>query len=80
MDNARSVVPPGDVTLARSWAGSWSPSRAIRAAIAATGAKLAHIDVFWRDIAPTEPANAEDPGNHALNRRVEISVYPPEAQ
>ncbi len=27
-----------------------------------------------------EPADAEDPGNHALNRRVEISVYPPEAQ
>ena len=26
------------------------------------------------------PANAEDPGNHALNRRVEVSVYPPEAQ
>jgi NitT/TauT family transport system substrate-binding protein len=27
-----------------------------------------------------EPANGEDPDNHALNRRVEISVYPPEAQ
>ncbi len=27
-----------------------------------------------------EPANADDPANHALNRRVEISVYPPEAQ
>lgn len=27
-----------------------------------------------------EPADAEEPGNHALNRRVEISVYPPEAQ
>ncbi|MEM1201759.1 MAG: phosphate ABC transporter substrate-binding/OmpA family protein [Acidobacteriota bacterium] len=26
------------------------------------------------------PADAEDPDNHALNRRVEISVYPPEAQ
>ncbi len=27
-----------------------------------------------------EPADAEDPDNHAQNRRVEISVYPPEAQ
>ncbi|MCB1033895.1 MAG: OmpA family protein, partial [Acidobacteria bacterium] len=27
-----------------------------------------------------EPANADDPLNHTLNRRVEISVYPPEAQ
>jgi flagellar motor protein MotB len=27
-----------------------------------------------------EPADPEEPGNHALNRRVEISVYPPEAQ
>ena len=27
-----------------------------------------------------EPANADDPKNHALNRRVEISVYPPEAK
>lgn len=26
------------------------------------------------------PADPEDPGNHTLNRRVEISVYPPEAQ
>jgi NitT/TauT family transport system substrate-binding protein len=26
------------------------------------------------------PANADDPNNHALNRRVEISVYPPEAK
>lgn len=26
------------------------------------------------------PADADDPLNHALNRRVEISVYPPEAQ
>ena len=26
------------------------------------------------------PANADDPDNHAQNRRVEISVYPPEAQ
>lgn len=26
------------------------------------------------------PADGEDPNNHALNRRVEISVYPPEAQ
>ncbi|MDX1501749.1 MAG: phosphate ABC transporter substrate-binding/OmpA family protein [Thermoanaerobaculia bacterium] len=26
------------------------------------------------------PADPEDPDNHALNRRVEISVYPPEAQ
>lgn len=26
------------------------------------------------------PSNPEDAGNHALNRRVEISVYPPEAQ
>ncbi|MEW6751372.1 MAG: phosphate ABC transporter substrate-binding/OmpA family protein [Candidatus Latescibacterota bacterium] len=26
-----------------------------------------------------EPANPDDPNNHALNRRVEISVYPPEA-
>ena len=25
------------------------------------------------------PADAQDPDNHALNRRVEISVYPPEA-
>jgi hypothetical protein len=27
-----------------------------------------------------EPANPDDPTNHALNRRVEISVYPPEAK
>jgi len=27
-----------------------------------------------------EPADSEDLDNHALNRRVEISVYPPEAQ
>lgn len=27
-----------------------------------------------------QPADPEDPNNHALNRRVEISVYPPEAQ
>ena len=27
-----------------------------------------------------EPANADDPMNQALNRRVEISVYPPEAK
>ena len=27
-----------------------------------------------------EPADADDPRNQALNRRVEISVYPPEAQ
>jgi NitT/TauT family transport system substrate-binding protein len=27
-----------------------------------------------------EPADAEEPDNHALNRRVEIAVYPPEAQ
>lgn len=27
-----------------------------------------------------QPADPEDPDNHALNRRVEISVYPPEAQ
>lgn len=27
-----------------------------------------------------EPFDPSDPGNHALNRRVEISVYPPEAQ
>ncbi len=27
-----------------------------------------------------EAANSDDPNNHALNRRVEISVYPPEAQ
>jgi outer membrane protein OmpA-like peptidoglycan-associated protein len=27
-----------------------------------------------------EPADDDDPGNQALNRRVEISVYPPEAQ
>ena len=26
------------------------------------------------------PADADDPDNHALNRRVEISVYPPEEQ
>jgi flagellar motor protein MotB len=25
-----------------------------------------------------EPANADDPTNQALNRRVEVSVYPPE--
>jgi flagellar motor protein MotB len=25
-----------------------------------------------------EPADASDPSNNALNRRVEISVYPPE--
>ncbi|MFB3891664.1 MAG: phosphate ABC transporter substrate-binding/OmpA family protein [Phycisphaerae bacterium] len=27
-----------------------------------------------------KPADEKDPGNHALNRRVEISVYPPEQQ
>ncbi len=27
-----------------------------------------------------EPADPSDPDNHALNRRVEVSVYPPEAQ
>jgi len=27
-----------------------------------------------------QPADPDDPQNHALNRRVEISVYPPEAQ
>ena len=27
-----------------------------------------------------KPADPEDPENHAMNRRVEISVYPPEAQ
>ena len=27
-----------------------------------------------------QPADPDDPNNHALNRRVEISVYPPEAQ
>lgn len=27
-----------------------------------------------------EPANPDDPMNHAMNRRVEISVYPPEAK
>jgi len=27
-----------------------------------------------------EPADPDDPNNHALNRRVEISVYPPEVQ
>jgi len=27
-----------------------------------------------------EPADPEDPDNHALNRRVEVSVYPPESQ
>jgi flagellar motor protein MotB len=27
-----------------------------------------------------EPADAADPMNQALNRRVEISVYPPEAK
>jgi len=27
-----------------------------------------------------QPADPEDPDNHALNRRVEISVYPPEVQ
>ena len=27
-----------------------------------------------------EPADPSDPENQALNRRVEISVYPPEAQ
>ncbi len=27
-----------------------------------------------------QPADPDDPGNHALNRRVEISVYPPESQ
>jgi flagellar motor protein MotB len=26
------------------------------------------------------PADSDDPNNHAQNRRVEISVYPPEAQ
>jgi len=27
-----------------------------------------------------EPADPDDPNNNALNRRVEISVYPPEVQ
>ena len=27
-----------------------------------------------------EPADPDEPDNHALNRRVEISVYPPESQ
>ena len=27
-----------------------------------------------------EPADASDPKNHALNRRVEVSVYSPESQ
>jgi NitT/TauT family transport system substrate-binding protein len=27
-----------------------------------------------------EPADPKDPNNHALNRRVEVSVYPPEQQ
>jgi hypothetical protein len=27
-----------------------------------------------------EPANADDPMNQALNRRVEVSVYPPESK
>jgi flagellar motor protein MotB len=27
-----------------------------------------------------EPADPDDPQNQALNRRVEISVYPPEAK
>ncbi len=27
-----------------------------------------------------EPADPDDPMNQALNRRVEISVYPPEAK
>jgi len=27
-----------------------------------------------------QPADPDDPDNHALNRRVEVSVYPPEAQ
>jgi NitT/TauT family transport system substrate-binding protein len=27
-----------------------------------------------------KPANPDDPNNHALNRRVEISIYPPEAK
>lgn len=27
-----------------------------------------------------EPADGDDPENHTLNRRVEVSVYPPEAQ
>jgi outer membrane protein OmpA-like peptidoglycan-associated protein/ABC-type nitrate/sulfonate/bicarbonate transport system substrate-binding protein len=27
-----------------------------------------------------QPANSDDPDNHALNRRVEIAVYPPEAE
>lgn len=27
-----------------------------------------------------EPSDPEDPDNHAMNRRVEISVYPPESQ
>ncbi len=27
-----------------------------------------------------EPADPDEPMNQALNRRVEISVYPPEAQ
>lgn len=35
--------------------------------IAATGAKLARIDVFWRDIATTEPANPTDPTDPAYD-------------
>jgi flagellar motor protein MotB len=27
-----------------------------------------------------EPANPDDPMNQALNRRVEVSVYPPESK
>jgi NitT/TauT family transport system substrate-binding protein len=50
--------------------------------------KLALIDKYKFDpnkfvvkgIGWDEPADAGDPDNHALNRRVEINVYPPEQQ
>ena len=34
----------------------------------------------FRPVVGDGPADPDDPGNHALNRRVEISVYPPESQ
>lgn len=33
--------------------------------IAATGASMARIDVFWKDVAPTRPADATDPADPA---------------
>ncbi len=54
----------------------------------ANAVKKALIDKYKFDpnkfgvegVAWDKPANAEDPLNHAMNRRVEISVYPPESE